>query len=381
MSRIKEQKRMYAEERIEYTKEDVRFGTPEIVARYRAERLSTGLKGSLKDSGSKTHNDCLIEIGCSVGFQTFPFAEAFRHVIAVEIDKRKIEIAKRNAAVLGLNNIDFVLGDALDKDAIEQIRDIITEKKLKVEAVFLDPERAESEQERTLETLKPNIIKFISAYSKFTGNIAIELPPYIERKKLKDLPMHELEYISLNNNLNRLTAYFGDLKTADVSLVVLPQGRKIVKVNAEKEEEKGKKGEGERKVIQLLTEISFEHKYFYEINPALLVADVLGEALLQSKVDATEVKAFEYNKKKYLLSNRLLDEELFVRYDILNITETDEDSIKAFLVKARVGKVILHGNIKQDEYFQLKDKFEKGLKGNKTLHIFLFDKCIICEKT
>ncbi|HIH42689.1 TPA: methyltransferase domain-containing protein [Candidatus Woesearchaeota archaeon] len=368
MPRIKEQKHMYEEERLEYTKEDVRFGTPEVVAKYRAERLAKLLKVSLKNPGSKIQCNCLIEIGCSIGFQTFLFAEAFKYVIAVEIDKRKIEIAIKNAAVLGLKNIDFVLGDALDKETIEQIKERIREKKLKVDAVFLDPERAESEQERILGTLKPDINKFISAYNRFTGNIAIELPPYIKSEKLSKLPEHELEYISVDNNLNRLTVYFGNLKKADVSLVVLPEGKKIVK------DVSGKK------LIAKSTGFTEGHTYFYEINPALLVADVLEEALVQSKVDVTEVKAFEYNKKKYLLSNRLLDEELFVRYNILAVAEPDEESIKAILAKARASKVILHGNIKQDEYFDLKHKFEKGLRGNKALHIFMFDKCVVCEK-
>ncbi len=353
MPRIKEPKRMYEEERLEYTKEDVRFGTPERVAIYRAERLKCS---------------CLIEIGCSIGFQTFPFAANSGHVIAVEIDKRKIEIAKKNAAVLGIKNIDFVLGDALDKDTIAQIKELLTEKNLKVNAVFLDPERAESEQERTLDTLKPDIMKFIEIYSKFTKDIAIEFPPYIKKEKLSRLPEHELEYISVDNNLNRLTAYFGKLKKADVSLVILPEGRKIVKASSGK------------KLVANLTEITTGYNYFYEINPALVVADVLIDALLQSKIDPDEVKLFEHKTKRYLLCNKLLDKELFAAYDILTIIEADDDVIKNEIDKQKAGKVILHGNIKENEYFTLKNKFEKGLRGNKTLHVFIFEKAVICEK-
>lgn len=357
---------MYEEERLEYTKEDVRFGTPEAVAIYRAERLKCS---------------CLIEVGCSVGFQTFPFAANCKHVIAVEIDKRKIEVAKKNAAVLGFKNVDFVLGDALDKDTIAQIKEVIAEKKLKVGSVFLDPERAESEKERAIETLKPDINKFIQEYSEFTNNIAIELPPHIEKKKLEKLPEHELEYISLNNNLNRLTAYFGKLKKAEVSLVILPEGRKMIKAISG------------RKLIGNLREITDDYKYFYEINPALIAADLLEEALAQNnaqksnigssnaqKTDAAEVKIFEHNKKRYLLSDNLLDEELFTRYGIISVAEIEDDAIKNILDKEKAGKVTLHGSIKQDEYFKLKNKFEKGLRGNKTLHLFLFDKCVVCER-
>ncbi len=364
MPRIKEQKRMYEEERIEYTKEDVRFGTSEIVAKYRAKRLKDGLK----NLGGKAHGNCLIEVGSSVGFQLFPFAETFKQVIAVEIDKRKLELAKKNAAVLGFKNVDFVLGDALDKNTIEQIRDIINEKNLKVESVFLDPERAESETERTLGTLKPDVMKFIAIYGKFTENIAIELPPYIKKEKLSKLPEHELEYISVDNNLNRLTAYFGNLKKADVSLTLLPEESSIVKAISEK------------KLIAHLNEITNEYKYFYEINPALLAADVLAEALVQSKIDLAEVKVFEHKAKTYLLSNKLLGQEIGIAYEVLTVTEVDDDAVKSYLGKKKAGKVILHGNIKQDEYFTLKLKFEKGLRGDKTLHLFLIDKCIICEK-
>src|SRR3989338_587977 len=69
MTRLKKQKELGSG-----SKEDVRFGTPEAVASYRAQRLA-----ELKP-------DTIIEIGAGAGFQTQAFAKVAK-VIAVEIDK------------------------------------------------------------------------------------------------------------------------------------------------------------------------------------------------------------------------------------------------------------------------------------------------------
>src|SRR3989338_5246767 len=84
-------------EGLQFTPEDIRWATPEIVAQYRAQRLSC---------------DTIVDLGCGIGFQTFAFATTCKHVYAIEIDKEKIKRAENNATFLGLKNITFIHGDA-----------------------------------------------------------------------------------------------------------------------------------------------------------------------------------------------------------------------------------------------------------------------------
>jgi hypothetical protein len=343
MPRVKHQKHMYKEEVLEYSKEELRFGTPEIVAQYRAKKLKC---------------NCLLEVGSSIGFQTFPFAEQCKHVIAVEIDRTKIERARKNAKLLGFTNIYFVHGDALEKKTIERVKDICEDRKLTINNIFLDTERKPDEKERSLKTIKPSIPKFLELYSHHSENIAIELPPHMQHEKLKPLPEHEKEYISLNGHLNRLTLCFGKLKKVNTSLVLLPENKRI-----EKKDNKNQ--------LKQTKEITEEHKYLHEINPAVIVSDLLSELFPATQLFATK-------KKLYLLSSRKINSSLLQPYKILEIT--DKDNLTDALNNLNTDKITLRGNIAQDEYFNLKNKIEKDLRGKNKYDVFFFDNIIITEK-
>ncbi|MBI2667127.1 methyltransferase domain-containing protein, partial [Candidatus Woesearchaeota archaeon] len=91
--------------KLSFTPEDIRWATPDIVAKYRARRLFA-------------HGKIIADLGSGIGFQTFAFAEKFEKVYAVEIDEEKIERAKTNANILGIKNIQFIHGDALNQKVI-----------------------------------------------------------------------------------------------------------------------------------------------------------------------------------------------------------------------------------------------------------------------
>ncbi len=61
------------------TPNDVRFGTPELVANYRAKRLA------------KLQPDTIIELGAGAGFQSNAFAKVAKNVIAVEMQQEYLE--------------------------------------------------------------------------------------------------------------------------------------------------------------------------------------------------------------------------------------------------------------------------------------------------
>ena len=178
-----------------FSEEDLRWATPEIVADYRAKRLKCKI---------------IADIGCGIGLQSFSLAKYCQKVYAVEIDKEKLEKAKENAKILGIKNIVFINGDALNPKIIAQLKD--------AEIIFCDPERLPQETVRSTETIKPNISELLNKYSKITDKIAIEFPP-----QTKEIPLQcEKEYISVEGVLNRLTLYFGDLQQTPKSVILLP---------------------------------------------------------------------------------------------------------------------------------------------------------------
>ena len=184
---------------LHYREEDLRWATPEIAAKYRAQRLKCAV---------------IADLGCGIGFQAFAFAKTCKKVYAVDIDKEKIAFAEKNAQELGLKNIEFIHGDALSEKVLKQLKD--------VEIVFCDPERLPEERKRTIGTIKPSIPELLKKYSAITEKIAIEFPPQIT-----DIPFDcEKEYLSVDGQLNRLTLYFNGLQKCGRSAVILPEKEK-----------------------------------------------------------------------------------------------------------------------------------------------------------
>ena len=133
-------------------------------------------------------------------------------VIAIEVDKRKHEYAKQNAKILGIKNIEFINNDALKLEKIP-----------KADIIFCETEREAEEKERKIENIKPDIKKLLKKYEKTTKDVCIELPPQI-----KDIPFDcEIEYLSVNHELNRLNLYFGELKKCKLSAVIAETGERL----------------------------------------------------------------------------------------------------------------------------------------------------------
>src|SRR3989338_8118894 len=225
--------------KLHYRDEDIRWATSEVVAAYRAQRLKC-----------KT----IVDIGCGIGFQAFAFAKTCKKVYAIEIDEEKIELAKKNAVVLGWKNIEFIHGDALSEKVLKQLKD--------VDIVFCDPERSPEERQRNVATIKPSIPELLKKYRALTENIAIEFPPQIT-----EIPFDcEREYLSIDGALNRLTLYFGDLKKCERSAVVLPAGRKLCSSEQ-----------------ATLAETEVLGEYLYEADPAVVNAGLLAELSEETK--------------------------------------------------------------------------------------------------
>ena len=122
-------------------KEGLQLSTPEIVAKYIARRLKT---------------DTIADLGCGIGGQVIFFSRECNKVYAVERNPEKLEYAKENCRLYGVDNVEFILGDALSPE--------IKEKVSGSDIIFSDPARPFSEKERTLENLEPSIPEIIKIY-------------------------------------------------------------------------------------------------------------------------------------------------------------------------------------------------------------------------
>jgi precorrin-6B methylase 2 len=322
-----------------YTCSDgLRFATPEIVARYRAGRL---------------HTSILADISCGIGGQTIFFASECRKVYGVDIARDKLECAQNNATLYNLENITFIEGDALSPDIVEQVAD--------ADIIFSDPARPAEEAVRHTDSLRPGIPMVLGAYKDITDKFAFEAPPQMPPERI-DFDC-EREYISVDGKLNRLTLYFGPLKQCERSAVVLEDNA----FHRLKSEDKSQLPE--------ISEIHEPKMYAFEPDPAIVKAGLLGELVLEWK-QPLEMVPID-SKRKLLTSDILIESPFFKNtFQLIGKVPYDCQAINSFLQGTDVGSAIIRFNIAPENYWDIRNKIERGLVGGKTAHLFKISRSI-----
>lgn len=323
MTRLKRKKSVTnATERT--TSHDVRFGTPELVAQYRAGRIAPG-------------HDTIIEIGAGAGFQTAAFAKLAKKVIAVDID------AERLARGSFPENVVAIPGDALDASVIARIKGEIVGSA----AVFLDPERPAQSKHRTLAEIQPDIHEFLDAYGAITKDIAIELPPFLERKEIPRGA--EIEYLSVDGQLNRLTCYFGALRRDDVSVVQAPGNERIAHTG---------RLPGMREDLDIR-----EARFVLEPDAALGHAGLVVLAL------PAHYRKLPLGKKLNFLASKKPYGPWFRSYRI--VARGDEGMIRRAMTRHPPQAVILHGALDPAQQRELLASYKPLCYGKERVHLFI----------
>ncbi|MBN1134404.1 MAG: class I SAM-dependent methyltransferase [Methanosarcinaceae archaeon] len=319
----------------------MRFATPSVVAEYRAKRLRC-----------KT----LADISCGIGGQTIFFARECDFVYAVEIDPKKIEYARKNCKRYGLDNVEFICGNALSQEVIAKVP--------AVDIIFSDPSRPSKEDIRKVTSLEPAIPNVISAYSDKTPNFAFEAPPQMPPERISfDC---EREYLSLNGQLNRLTLYFGNLKQCERSAVSLPASSRISTTDTS----------------CTVRETTFMGSYAYEPEPSVIKAQLIPQLTKSLEYHTNQVGLFTIDKKRMLLTSDSFFRHPMVKnhYAILLISVFNVHNINSFLKNHDAGTVILRAGIDPADYWSVRKNLESGLNGKKTIHLFVNnDLAIVCE--
>jgi len=170
--------------------------TPEKVSKHIAERCRC---------------DVLIDAFCGAGGNAIQFAFTCERVIAIDIDPKKIELARNNAKVYGVEDrIEFIIADFFEIG-----------KRLVGDVVFLSPpwggpEYTQQETYNLNSILPPaggqGLLKFAQHISP---NIAFYLPRSVNTQQLMEVMEPgtgvEVEQNFLDKNLVAVTAYFGEL--------------------------------------------------------------------------------------------------------------------------------------------------------------------------
>ncbi|KAJ8325647.1 putative diacylglycerol O-acyltransferase tgs1 [Batrachochytrium dendrobatidis] len=170
--------------------------TPELIAQHIAQR-SAGCK-------------VMVDGFCGVGGNAIQFAMTCDKVIAIDIDPVRLECARHNAAVYGVQDkIEFICGDFMELAPT-----------IKADGVFMSPPWGGPQYIQAdvfdLETMMPmngthlfNLVK-----SNITSNIIYFLPRNVNHEQIRLLAgpgkVCEMEKTLLNGRVKSYTAYFGD---------------------------------------------------------------------------------------------------------------------------------------------------------------------------
>lgn len=321
-------------------KDGIRFATPEPVAEYRAKRLQCKV---------------IADISCGIGGQAIYFAKRCDKVYAIEIDPKKIEYARKNANIMGVDNIEFITGDALAPETIAQLPEL--------DVVFSDPARPPAEKERSINNLSPSIPEVIKAYGDKSLNFAFEAPPQLSPDRI---PFDcEKEYMSLEGKLNRLNLYFGDLKKADISAVALP-GEAIIR------------GSDEPSNVKMT---DHPRAYAYEPEECITKAGLLQNLAASFKM-SEDISIYKIDDKRTLLnSDRPLRSSLFKNgYKVVKVMDFDINKVNSYLKQNSFGTVIIRAAIEPERYWDVRNTLEERLNGERKAHLFIKGKdAIICE--
>ncbi|XP_052774682.1 trimethylguanosine synthase-like [Mya arenaria] len=154
--------------------------------------------------------DVILDAFCGAGGNSIQFAFTCERVIAVDIDPVKVELARHNAAVYGVEDrIEFIVGDFLEVGPT-----------LKADVVFLSPPwggpRYLSADVFDLETMMAiNTFEIVKVSRQISDNIALFVPRNTDINQLTSLAgpggKMEMEQNFLNRKLKTITAYYGEL--------------------------------------------------------------------------------------------------------------------------------------------------------------------------
>lgn len=328
-------KSKFSRKNLFFDSEGLRYSTPEIVGLYRA---------------NKIRNLRIADVSCGCGMQAIFFSLTNEKVLGIDLNPKRIKYAQLNAFIYGVENIEFKVMDALSRECVEITKEY--------DLIFSDPSREASEKERKLESLSPSPLKIIEKYGE--RRYLFDLPPQIRRDKIPK--KWNLEYLSLNLKINRLSAIVDESCEGLVSAVALPSGAKI---------------EGNRNDdSEIVLEKNILAEFIYEVDECIYYSGLLSKLLDM----LNECWYISIGKRRTLMSSERLIENAFLRpYRLVGYASSIHNIVE-ILRKHEFGRVTPRIPIDPSQYWNFRNSIERKLEGTKKAYIFrVGDKYLICE--
>lgn len=308
-----------------YDNEGFRMSTPPEIASYIAERVGGGV---------------IADMGCGIGVQTIYFARRSERVIAVDMDPGRLEICRKNCEKMQIENVDFVLGDALSEKVIGRVRE--------AEVIHSDPSRLKGGK-WTMDLLSPNPLKVSRAYG---GDMCFDLPALMP---VEEIPQEwEREFISLGGELKRMCTYTGTLKRYERSAVSLPGGGRVVY---------------DPKVDRKIWTEERPSRFIYDIDSSISVSGLLPEFLSLYG----DMRVIQQDRQRTLATSQAVIRDQFITrsYEIL-VKAGNLADLKKRIKEIGAGKIYLRFSIDPALYYSVKNSLEEGLDGDTPVFIFKF---------
>lgn len=168
------------------------FYPPKLNLEQASSESTAYYKSTLIPSGSS-----VIDLTGGFGVDDFYFAKKASKVIHCERNPALSAIVKHNAKALEAENIDFYIGDS-----IEKLKELTA-----VDCIYVDPSRrAEHGRVFLLEDCEPNVVEDLNLYFQKSDNVIIKVAPMLDiEAALKVLrSVKEVHIVSLNNECKEL---------------------------------------------------------------------------------------------------------------------------------------------------------------------------------
>ncbi len=308
------------------------YATPEIVGTYRAGRLR----------GRK-----ILDIGCGAGLQAVMFSEE-SDTTGIEVDPIRYRLAKLNRRVYGAINLKLISG---------RYPEIL--KGVRIDdgwIIFSDPLRPHISSGASMKDLSPSPLDLVKNFSGKTSNFIFDLPP---RMSPGAVPFEgELEYISIDGRVTRLTYYSSSISKSKRRAVLLP--RKIVLF-------------GDPAAVQI--------EKSNQISEAIVVPDpsVVRAELLGKIPGIMEFRLVHMDDRRMVLTGKPPGKDF--PGEAYNVVEKSSLSdIVPKLKSLSAGKVFFRFAIQTEEYYRLKNMIERELTGDEEYYIFKDDEQMIITK-
>lgn len=316
-----------------FTDDDLRYATPDTVARTRAERLAE-------------HGDTAVDVACGSGIQLAFLAHVFDTVVGIELDPDTADRARRNLEALDAE-AKILVGDALDPDVRDQVP--------APDVVVCDPARAPGAEERTFEGLSPDIRKVHEAWGEDARASCYELPPMMPPDRVHPVLPGECEYTSLHGDLNRLAVYGGEATETAEAALALPGGERLTDEDPARE----------------VRRVDEDAGFLHLVDRTVLQAELLEQ--LAERADANRLITDEHPRRTLLTSPSPAGTSFTTDYEVLDHHDWNLLGLHEKLKRLDASKVTLRASIDPDRYWDVRNALEDGLTGSRVVHVFRVD--------